>query len=60
MILREAGDVLNDIIHSEILKHSNHDLKLNLHKFNIEVQINNINPSLIMDVYQVNYSHYKT
>ena len=42
MILREAGDVLNDIIHSEILKHSNHDLKLNLHKFNIEVQINNI------------------
>ena len=42
-ILREASDILNDIIHSEIPKHSNHDLKLSLHNFNIEECVDTLN-----------------
>ncbi len=31
----KASDILNDIIHSEIPKHSTRGLKLSLHNFNI-------------------------
>lgn len=58
-VLREASDILNDIIHSEVPKHLSHDLKLSLHDFNIERQITNINP-LIVDVHQVYDSYHET
>ena len=44
--LAEAGGILNDIIHSEIEKHTNSDLIRNMDTVNIDEQINKINPSL--------------
>ena len=42
----EAGDIINDIIHSEITRHSRSDLIKNMDQINIDQQINNINPAL--------------
>ena len=45
-ILSEAGDIINDLIHSEMTKHSCHKLKMGMNNFNIDEQISKIYSSL--------------